>query len=105
VPEYAFKVETPLGFEVHCTVAYWSFISEVKHPVLAGKMDRVLAALGEPAEIRRSLKDPEVFLFYGEERPRWMCAVSRREGATGFLVTAYPTDSMKIGETVWRKSR
>jgi hypothetical protein len=42
VPDYAFNVTTPLGFDVHCT--------------------------------------------------------------SGFLVTAYPTDSMKIGESIWRKS-
>lgn len=37
--------------------------------------------------------------------PRWLCAVTRREDGTGFLITAYPTDAVKAGETIWTKSR
>jgi hypothetical protein len=32
-------------------------------------------------------------------------AVARRDGDDGFLVTAYPTDAIKIEETVWTRSR
>ena len=102
--DYAFNVTTPLGFDVHCTTEYWRFISEVKHPALAGHMDRIVSALEKPDEVRRSTKDPDVYLFYSGKTPRWMCAVTKREGESGFLVTAYPTDSMKIGESIWRKS-
>ena len=102
--EYAFNVTTPLGFDVHCTNAYWKFISEVKHPALAGHLEQVIAALSEPDEVRRSSKDTDVLLFYRGQTPRWMCAVTKREGETGFLVTAYPTDSVKMGESIWRKS-
>ncbi|MBS3907554.1 MAG: hypothetical protein KGZ49_11025 [Syntrophaceae bacterium] len=31
-----FEVDTPLGFAVRCTVAYWRFIVSDKHPIMAG---------------------------------------------------------------------
>jgi hypothetical protein len=100
-----FEVSTPLGFAVHCTRAYWRFIVSEKHPVLAGREAEVKATLSDPDEIRRSRKDPHVFLFYRGNAPRWLCAVVRRGNGTGFLITAYPTDAVKAGETIWTRSR
>ena len=37
-------------------------------------------------------------------RPDAWGRVVRRMGALGFLVTAYPTDSIKAGATVWTRS-
>jgi hypothetical protein len=31
------------------------------------------------------------------------CAVSKQEGRTGFLITAYLTDAIKEGEKIWAK--
>jgi hypothetical protein len=61
--------------------------------------------LEDPDEVRLSRKDAEVFLFYRSSVARWLCAVARREDGTGFLITAYPTDNVKIGDTVWTRSR
>ena len=33
------------------------------------------------------------------------CAVARREDGSGFLITAYPTDAVKAGESVWTRSK
>lgn len=99
-----FEIRTPLGFTVRCTRTYWNFIATQKHPVLAGQDDEVRRALSEPQEVRRSRRDPDLYLFYRGARPRWVCAVARRENGTGFLVTAYPTDAIKAGETVWTRS-
>lgn len=39
-----------------------------------------------------------VYLFYRSKRPRrWVVAVTRRLGEDGFLITTYPTDSIKEG--------
>ncbi|WP_447972364.1 DUF4258 domain-containing protein [Nitrospira sp. Kam-Ns4a] len=100
-----FEVETPLGFVVRCTRAYWEFLVTHKHPVLHGREDEVRQALADPEEARRSRKDANVLLFYRGATPRWLCAVAKREDGTGFLVTAYPTDAIKIGEPVWKKSK
>jgi len=97
-----FVAKTPLGFAVRVTRAYWDIISTLKHPVMRGHLDEVRAALETPDEIRLSKSDGAVYLFYKTRRPgRWVCAVSRRNGLDGFLITAYPTDAIKEGEHLW----
>ncbi len=101
--ELLFKVATPLGFEVRCSRPYWDFLVSEKHPALKGREEDVKLALVDPVEIRGSRKDKEVYLFYSGGQPRWLCAVAKKDGMDGFLVTAYPTDRVKIGEVVWKK--
>jgi len=103
--DFFIDVLTPLGFSVHCTKAYWDFVVSQKHPVLLGQEEEVKNTLSKPDEIRKSRKDPAVFLFYRGSRPRWFCAVAKREDKVGFLVTAYPTDAIKAGEVIWKKSK
>lgn len=99
-----FDVLTPLGFHVRVSRSYWSVIITVKHPVMAGREREVKNTLQNPEEIRRSKTDSSVYLFYKtKQKGRWVCAVSKRLNGEGYLVTAYPTDSVKIGEKVWPK--
>jgi len=100
-----FKVATPGGFSVTCTRGYWEFITKYKHPVMAGAENRVKETLTDPDEIRRSRKDSQVFLFYRGNKPRWLCAVARRHNSEGFLITAYPTDAIKAGVQIWKRSK
>jgi hypothetical protein len=100
--EVLFEVETPLGFAVRVTKAAWTLITTVKHPVMAGREDSVRKTLESPDEIRASRLDTSVYLFYRSERKkRWMCAVTKRLDGDGFLITAYPTDAIKVGDRVW----
>ena len=86
------------------TRAYWTLITTIKHPVMAGCENEVKATLESPLEIRRSKSDPDVYLFYHSRRTRrWVCAVTKQEGRAGFLITAYPTDAIKEGEKIWPK--
>jgi len=99
-----FEVMTPLGFRVRVTHGYWDLIVSVKHPIMVGREDDVRSALENPDEIRQSKSDEDVYLFYKAEREkRWICAVSRQTGETGFLITTYPTDAIKEGVQVWHK--
>ena len=99
-----FEARTPLGFTVRVTREYWNIITTVKHPVMAGCETEVQAVLETPEEIRRSKSDANVYLFYRSRRNRrWVCAVSKQEGRTGFLITAYPTDAINEGEKIWPK--
>ncbi len=100
-----FEIKTPLGFSVRCTKAYWDFIVSEKHPALRGHEEDIKNTLSAPDEIRKSRKDSEVFLFYRGSEPRWFCAVTKKEADSGFLITAYPTDAIKAGETIWKKSK
>ena len=78
------EAETPLGFTVRVTRAYWTLITTIKHPIMAGCEDEVKATLESPQEIRRSKSDPSVYLFYRSRRTRrWVCAVTKQEDRSG----------------------
>ncbi len=97
-----FEARTPLSFQVRVSRVRWQLIVSMKHPVMAGRALEVRAASEVPDEIRQSRTDSSVFLFYKAERPRrWVCAVAKREGDNGFLITAYPTDAIQEGAPVW----
>ncbi len=99
-----FEVLTPLGFRVRVTRAYWDLIITVKHPVMARRENDVQETLRNPDEIRVSKSDQNVYLFYKPERiGRWICAVARRLDGDGFLITTYPTDTIKEGEYIWSR--
>ncbi len=100
--DFLFDVLTPLGFRVRVSRSYWKMIISVKHPVMAGHEDEVKNALQNPEQIRQSKTEPSVYLFYAKHgKERWVCVVSKRLNGEGFLITAYPTDTIKAGEKVW----
>jgi hypothetical protein len=66
------------------------------------KEEIVIETLKDPDEIRRSVIDPSVFLYY-KRHDRLYCAVAKHINGKGFLITAYPNDKVKEGETVWTK--
>lgn len=71
---------------------------------MAGREAVVKGVLEAPDEIRQSRTDSQVLLFYKGEAPkRWTCAVAKRAGDDGFLITAYPTDAIKEGVRIWPK--
>ncbi len=91
-------VSTALGF---IEPTRWRLIVNVKHPVMNGRERDVADALLHPDEIRRSLSDPDVYLFYRMERPaRWLCVVVKQRDDEGFVITTYPTDTIKVADTV-----
>ncbi len=97
-----FEADTPLGFSVRVTHAYWELIVTVKHPVMAGRELEVQETLKNPDEIRLSRSDSAVYLFYSAERAgRWVCAVAKQLNGEGFLLTTFPTDAIKEGVRVW----
>lgn len=99
-----FEVSTPFGFLVRVTRSYWEQIINIKHPVMAGQELIVQDTLKAPAQIRLSRSDESVYLFYRQERAdRWICAVVKRLNGEGFLITTYPTETIKEGERVWPK--
>jgi hypothetical protein len=98
-----FEILTPLNFTVRTSEEYWEKLI-VKHPDIADLELEIQQALANPDEIRRSSRDPNVLLFYLvlKER-RWVVAVARRLNSDGFLITAYQTDAIKEGESLWHK--
>ncbi|MFQ4139125.1 hypothetical protein PGN35_022710 [Nodosilinea sp. PGN35] len=98
-----FEILTPLGFTVRTSESYWQRLI-VKHPDIADLEELVQQALGDPDEVRRSSRDDGVLLFYlARSEKRWVVAVARRLNGDGFLITAYQTDAIKEGESVWHR--
>jgi len=65
---------------------------------MVSRLEDVKRALTDPAEIRMSRTDDDVYLFYTADQKRLVCAVARRIDGDGFLITAYPTDELKKAE-------
>jgi hypothetical protein len=102
--EPLFDTATPIGWRVRTTRAYWEFVVTSKHPALRGRLGDIIRVFADPDQIRQSRRDSSVYLFYRGDGRRWLCAVARRLDDLGFLVTAYPTDSIKAGCSVWTRS-
>ncbi len=62
--DYIFEVNTPLGFRVFVTRAYWDVIITIKHPIMKGREKVVQDTLENPSQIRQSRRDERVYLFY-----------------------------------------
>lgn len=99
-----FAVLSRLGYTVRTTRGYWTLITTVKHPSVAGKERVVFDALTQPEQIRVSKVDQSVFLFYRRLGARFLCVVTRRVSSkSGFIVTAYLIDKIKEGRLAWKK--
>jgi hypothetical protein len=99
-----FDVISPVGFRIRTTRQYWHLIVSTKHPDMEGRLDLVKQSLEDPEIVVLSIADTTVYLFYRAFGPkRWVCSVAKRLNGTGFLVTAYVTDSIKKGQEVWHK--
>jgi hypothetical protein len=96
-----FEVRTPLNVTIRITEEYWEYIVEIKHKIMANKEHLVKEILAGLDEVRRSLIDKSVFLYY-KKFDRLYC-VAKHLNDEGFIITAYPTDKIKEGEIVWTK--
>lgn len=100
-PPY-FEIVTPLGIVIRTTPSYWARIVTFKHPIIAGREDLVKKTLQYPTEIRRSLSDSMVYLYYKADPPYYLCTVTRHLNGEGFIITIYRTNKIKRGELVWK---
>lgn len=78
------------------------------HQEMAGLEAEIEGVLRAPAEVRRSRSDDTVQLFYefyAKTRVggKWLCVVVKYSPDDAFVVTAYLTDQLKAGETIWPK--
>src|SRR4051812_23624670 len=80
----------------------------LQHRELAGVEEEISRVLQEPTEVRVSRSDVTVQLFYEfyvktSVGGKWFCAVVKYPPDDAFVVTAYLTDQLKAGETIWPK--
>jgi len=103
VPDTLFTVPTPLDFTVRTTHQYWDLIQR-KHPEVIGKEAHVQGCLRQPEQVRRSMQDRAVYLFYVSQPPYYLVVVVKRLDGEGFIITSYLSDKVKEGETIWPTS-
>ena len=101
--DICFQVKAINGLMVRTTHAYWRKIITFKHPAMARKEEEVKLALHEPDEIRQSVRNESVLLYYRNENDYFTCVVVRVLNDEGFIITAYITDRVKEGKRIWRR--
>jgi hypothetical protein len=79
-----------------------------EHAEMAGMEDEIERVLQTPTEVRASRSDDNVKLFYefyAQTRVggKWLCVVVKYLPGDAFVITAYLTDTLKPGETLWPK--
>ena len=98
-----FKTNTVLGTEIHLDKRQWQRIIMEKHPSMNSKLEWVKETITDPELVRQSRWDQKVSLFYKKYIAHFCCVVVKIENDTGFVITAYLTDKIKIGETQWKR--
>lgn len=94
------------GAEVVLTDTVKAMILQ-KHPEVSDFIDQIDRALAEPEEVRRSIRDKRVVLYYRFEAAvlegKWVVVVVKRIDRN-FVSTMYATDQIKSGEVIWTKA-
>ena len=80
----------------------------LQHQEMAEMEAEIVRVLQAPAEVRVSRSDNTVQLFYEFYARtlvggKWLCVVVKYPPDDAFVVTAYLTDQLKTGETIWPK--
>ena len=106
VVDILFSVKTPLGINIRTTKEYWKIITTTKHPSVAKYEKQAQQALKDPDEIRRSIQDLRVHLYYKNIGELYVCVVADHiNGDEGYIITAYLTDRIKEGERIYVKNQ
>ncbi len=95
-----FEVVSSLGRRIRVSAEYWEKIVRNKHPAMAGQEELVKGTLTDSEQVRRSRKDESVFLHYRRAGEYYCCVVVKHLNGDGFVVTAYMTNTIKVGEAV-----
>ena len=101
-----FKILSKTGRVVSLDEERWRHVLE--HPEMKNQLDRIKETAVNPDEVRASVYDLSVLLFYKlyEETPvtgKYLMVVMKSLNGEGFIVTAFFTDKVKKGGLVWRK--
>lgn len=76
---------------------------------MQGELKKISEVLNKPDEIRTSTHDPGVLLFYKlysttKMTSKYLLVAVKILDEEGFIITAFFTDKMKRGVTIWRRS-
>lgn len=103
--EEYFSVLSKSGRTIRTTKTYWDVIVTIKHPVMEGKEKAVQDTVRDPVVIKQSEKDSHVCLYYRLFGKRYICVVVRHEDGTGYIISAFPVDTIKKGKILYEKTK
>lgn len=80
----------------------------LEHPEMTALLPEIERTLREPQIVRRSRSEAAAELcyrFYSKTvvGDKWLCVVVKYQATDAFVLTAYLTDRVKSGETLWPK--
>lgn len=101
-----FEVVDIFGKKIRTTPKYWRKIKEEKHADLEYGPNDVIEVLENPDEVRRSVTDSTIVLYYKQFKLEHTLIVAAKHfNGDGFVVTVYQTaKSKKKGEKLWPKT-
>ena len=97
-----FEVTSKLDKRVYVTKSRWKLIIKTKHLEIKGKETEVKETLTEPDEIRQSVSDDSVYLYYKHYGKLSLSVAVKHKNSDGFIITAYYTDRIKEGEQIYK---
>jgi hypothetical protein len=79
----------------------------LEHAEMKDQIERIKETLKEPEEIRKSIYDESVWLFYrfypkSPVTKKYMLVIVKVLNTKGFIITAFYTDKIKKGELLWK---
>ncbi len=80
----------------------------LEHPEMKRQEDKLAETLLEPDAVLRSRSDNTIWLFYRFYKrlvigDKHLCVVVKYIEISGFIITAYFTDKVKQGDSIWKK--
>ena len=81
---------------------------QTAHPEMTDHIPRIAETLASPDKVVRSRTDETVELFYRHYQStpvtrKFLCTVIKVLPNDNFIITAYYTDTIKRGESLWEK--
>lgn len=99
-----FEEKDIFGKYIRTTKDYWQKIFLIKHKELKVSKDEVIEVIKNPDEVRESIQDPFIYLFYKKINKKYLVVVIKYLNNHGFVVTIYQITKFKRkGEKIWPK--
>lgn len=81
---------------------------ENSHPEMSGEMNKIQETLQNPDIVVKSKVDINVELFYKNYKntpigEKYLCVVVKVIEDDNFIITSYFTDTVKKGESLWKR--
>ncbi len=78
----------------------------LEHPEMKWQIERIEETIAFPLIIKESQHDPDVWCYYRwyEQTPvtkKYLLCIVRIQNKGGFIITAFYTDRIKGGKTIW----